>query len=581
MGGVMSKTPSISFGFGRAIAALGALALLSGSCGQPASDGRPPNVIIVLTDDQGYGDLGAHGNDKIRTPSLDRFAAEGVELTNFYVSPVCAPTRASLLTGRYYYRTGVVHTSRGGAKMHADEVTLAERLRDAGYRTGIFGKWHLGDNYPMRPMDQGFEESLIHKSGGINQTPDRPNDYFDPLLWKNGQRFEAKGYCTDVFFDAAIEFIEQNRSEPFFMYLPTNAPHTPLIVADDYAQPYFSEGLDETTARVYGMVENIDENFGRLLAKLEELDLRENTLVVFVSDNGQQQERYAAGLRGLKSSTYEGGIRAISLWQWPRELKKPVTVSSVAAHIDVAPTILRAVGAKPGTDLDGVSLLPALRGEQAGLGDRALFSQRHRGLTPRRYQNAAVRRESYKLVLGPGTFSHEAWTVPDKLPAELYDLSEDPAEANDLAAERPEIVEDLRSRYEAWFEEVSSSRSFKPGVIHIGSEAETLSVLCRYQDFTYMDGQPTTWKTVIDRAGRYEVRVKREEDAWWSGPASIYVSVNGEVREEMLVSREDHASFDLPAGPAELDAWAQSPGTDREIVVDNSAVGNVEMKWVE
>lgn len=180
-----------------------------------------PNVVLVMTDDQGYGDLGLHDNPHIRTPNLDRFAREGVQFSRFYVSAVCAPTRAALLTGRYPYRTGVIHTSRGGAKMFGDELTIAELLRDAGYRTGIFGRWHLGDNYPMRPTDQGFQESLIHKSGGIGQGPDAPNSYFDPRLWHN-EPLQTKGYCTDVFFDAAVAFIEQNREKPFFVYLPTS-----------------------------------------------------------------------------------------------------------------------------------------------------------------------------------------------------------------------------------------------------------------------------------------------------------------------------------------------------------------------
>jgi len=188
------------------VVALAAGGMVLGCCASGGFSSAPPNVILVLTDDQGYGDAGIHGNTVIRTPNLDRFASEGVEFTRFYVEPLCAPTRASLMTGRYYYRTGVLHTSRGGAKMHAEEVTLAEILRARGYRTGIFGKWHLGDNYPMRPMDQGFDEALWFKAGGIGQAPDKPNSYFDPWLWRNGKRFHASGYCTDVFFGAAIDF---------------------------------------------------------------------------------------------------------------------------------------------------------------------------------------------------------------------------------------------------------------------------------------------------------------------------------------------------------------------------------------
>ncbi|MEQ9070753.1 MAG: arylsulfatase, partial [Gimesia chilikensis] len=284
-----------------------------------AAEGKQPNVILLLTDDQGYGDVGFHGNAQIRTPHMDELARQGMELTRFYCSPVCAPTRASLMTGRYYYRSGVVHTSRGGAKMYGEETTLAEMLQGAGYATGIFGKWHLGDNYPMRPQDQGFAESLVHRSGGIGQAPDKPNSYFDPWLWKNGQREQGKGYCTDLFFDAALEFMDRQAQagKPFFVYLPTNAPHTPLEIADSYWKPYQEQGLDETTARVYGMVENLDKNLGRLMAHLDQTKLKENTILIFLGDNGPQQKRYTAGLRGRKSWVYEGGIRVPFVATWP------------------------------------------------------------------------------------------------------------------------------------------------------------------------------------------------------------------------------------------------------------------------
>ena len=271
----------------------------------PATAGKPPNIILVLTDDQGYGDIGIHGNDKIRTPNLDRFATEGIEFTHFYVSPVCAPTRASLMTGRYHYRSGVLETYRGGARMDGDEVTLAELLKAVGYRTGIFGKWHLGDSYPMRAIDQGFEEALVLKAGGITQPPDRPNSYFDPLLWENGKPVRRTGYCTDIFFNAALDFIARNREHPFFAYIPTNAPHTPLQVSEHYAAPYRAMGLDDDTARVYGMEQNIDENFGRLLAKLDELDLRRNT----IADRHQRQRPATAALHGRLARPQDPGLR--------------------------------------------------------------------------------------------------------------------------------------------------------------------------------------------------------------------------------------------------------------------------------
>jgi arylsulfatase A-like enzyme len=399
----------------KALPALLCLLLLAATPAQPQTaaqlqpGSQPPNILLILTDDQGYGDIGVHGNEKIRTPNLDRFAGEGVEFTRFYVSPVCSPTRASLMTGRYYYRSGVVHTSRGGAKMHGDEITIAELLKKAGYRTGIFGKWHLGDAYPMRPNDQGFDETLVHKSGAITQAPDVPNSYFDPLLWENGEAVRRKGYCTDVFFDAAIEFISQNRNRPFFAYIPTNAPHTPLEISDNYIAPYRAMGLDDATARIYGMVENIDDNFGRLLAKLDELDLRRNTVVIFISDNGPQQQRYTAGLRDRKSSVYEGGIRALSFWQWPAGFQQQRKLETLAAHIDVAPTLAQIAGGieDPARPFDGKSLLPRLQGEQQPWPERTLFFQVHRGLKPQLYRNAAVQTDRYKLVLTPGAFNGE------------------------------------------------------------------------------------------------------------------------------------------------------------------------------
>ncbi|MBI1353984.1 MAG: sulfatase-like hydrolase/transferase [Acidobacteria bacterium] len=384
------------------------LALLLIGSGCATEQAVRPNFVLVLTDDQGYGDLAAHGNEHIRTPNLDRMAREGVEFERFYVEPVCAPTRSALMTGRYHYRTGIIHTSRGGAKMHSDETTLAEMLRAAGYRTGIFGKWHLGDNDPMRPIDQGFEEAVWHKSGGIDQSPDRPNSYFDPWLYRGAERFQAKGYCTDVFFREALDFIGRHADEPFFVYLPTNAPHDPLQVADELWKPYAEMGLDEKTARVYGMVQNIDDNMGRLFEKLDALGLRENTVVVFLTDNGPQRARYVAGLRGTKSDVYEGGIRSISLWQGP-DFAAPRKVERFGAHVDVVPTFLEAAGLEPpaGVRLDGRSLLPLLRGEGAEWPERTHFTQVHRGLDVHLAHNAAAITDRYKLVLSPDTFAQE------------------------------------------------------------------------------------------------------------------------------------------------------------------------------
>ncbi|MFW6164407.1 MAG: arylsulfatase, partial [Planctomycetota bacterium] len=326
-------------------------ALAAMARGAFAQRGKRPNVVLVMTDDQGIGDMSCHGNEKLDTPNIDRLAREGVEFTQFLVCPVCAPTRACLMTGRYNYRTGVTDTYLGRAMMHADEVTVAEMLGQGGYRTAIYGKWHLGDNYPLRPEDQGFHEAIVHNGGGIGQPSDPPGSgYFDPVLRHNGEWKKYEGYCTDVYFDQALEFIQANRDRPFFVYLPTNAPHGPFIVADDLWKPFKAKGLDARTAKVYGMVKNIDENIGRLLAKLEELELAENTIVIFLCDNGPNGRRYTMGLRGHKGSVYEGGIRTAFFVRWPSVTAKRAGAKDhhLAAHIDLAPTLLDACGvAKP------------------------------------------------------------------------------------------------------------------------------------------------------------------------------------------------------------------------------------------
>ncbi len=560
------------------IKALAVFLLRDGSVTAQAADvTERPNVIIVLTDDQGYGDVGVHGNDKVKTPNLDRFAQQGVQLRHFYCSPVCAPTRASLLTGRYFYRTGVIHTSRGGAKMHGDEVTLAEMLRQAGYAAGIFGKWHLGDNYPMRPMDQGFDESLIHKSGAIGQTPDSPNDYFDPLLWHNGREFRAKGYCTDVFFEAAIEFIESNQNQPFLVYLPTNAPHTPLTIDERYVEPYRAMGLNDTTARAYGMVQSIDENFGQLLETLDRLRLRRNTLLIFLTDNGPQQRRYNAGLNGRKASVYEGGIRVPCFVQWPAAIGGPARIDHIAAHIDLAPTVLAACGVETpdNASFDGTNLMPLLRGESENWPDRTLFFQVHRGLSPQRYHNAAVRTPRYKLLFSPTTFSKERIELPADPPAELYDLHADPGEQRNLADEHAELVANLRERYDVWFDDVKSTRNFTPGAIHIGTDHENPTLLCRYQDSAYVDGQPTTWSVVIERAGQYELTIDRGDE---TTATVMHVSIDGKLSSQPLAEGTRTAVFRLPKGPAKLDIWVQQPNTQRQRIIDNNTRGNVTVR---
>ncbi len=451
---------------------------------------KRPNVLLIITDDQGHGDLGFHGNPKIRTPQLDKFARESVQFQRFYVSPVCAPTRASLMTGRYNYRTGVVDTYLGRAMMHPEEVTLAEMMAAAGYRTGIFGKWHLGDNYPMRPIDQGFQESLVHKGGGIGQPSDPPGggSYFDPLLQHNGTTVRAKGYCTNAFTDATMKFIEESGEKPFFAYLAFNCPHTPLQVSEQDYLPYSRMNLasgefpaigqplprdpsHDETARIYGMITNIDDNLGRLFQRLESLKLSGDTIVLFMTDNGPQQVRYNSGLRDRKGSVYEGGIRVPFFVRWPGRLQEGLKVDRIAAHIDVAPTLLELCGISrpPGVSFDGASLQPLLLGKTENWPDRTLYVQWHRGDQPELYRSFAVQSQRFKLVQPLGAGERAA---PPNAALELYDIAADPFELKNIAGGHPDIVKSLRQGYEAWFRDVSASRGYAPPRIHLGSPRE-------------------------------------------------------------------------------------------------------------
>lgn len=515
-----------------------------------AAPAKRPNVILAITDDQGYGDLGAHGNPYIRTPNLDRFAAESVHVPNFCVSPVCAPTRACLMTGRYNYRTGVVDTYLGRAMMHSDEITIAELLSNAGYRTGIFGKWHLGDNYPMRPNDQGFQESLVHKGGGIGQPSDPPggDSYFDSVLYRNGEAVKTEGYCTDVFADAAVEFIRRSNGQPFFAYLATNAPHTPLEIEDRYVKPYLDMGLDETTAKIYGMVENVDENMGKLLAALKANGLEEDTVVIFLTDNGPQQNRYNAGLRGRKGQVYDGGIRVPFYIRYGSKWTAGGQIGRMAAHIDILPTLAELCGAEAPQDrkIDGRSLVPLLNGNEDGWEDRTIYLQWHRGDEPEPHRNAAARGDRYKLVNG----------------GELYDLKNDPRELNDIAASHPQIVEKMRADYEAWFEDVSSTRGYDPPRIFIGTPRENPVMLTR-QDWR---GPKAGWGA--DSLGYWELRAPE------GGEFSIRLLINaapengvahlriGGVERSMDLEKGAvecvFPGAELPAGDLRLEAWVQS-----------------------
>ncbi len=523
-----------------------------------------PNIILVMTDDQGYGDLGTHGNDEIDTPNLDRFASESLGMDRFYVNPLCAPTRASLMTGRYYLRTGILHTSRGAAKMHGDEVTIAELLKGSGYRTGLFGKWHLGENYPMRPQDQGFEETLIHKSGGIGQTPDTDANYFNPILWRNGDLVKADGYCTDLFFDAAIQFLRSDSDKPFFIYVAPNVPHTPLDVARAYSQPFLDQGLDAKTAAIYGMLKNLDENFGTMLDALKEEGQTEDTLVIFMTDNGPTRGRYNAGLRGAKGSVYEGGIRVPFYVRWPSRVDAGRSVDRIAAHIDVLPTLLEAaeVSIPKGLKIDGKSLWPLWSDSEVAENwpERILITQHIKSIAQAPFQNATAISQRYKMIAYPNT-ANDANFRPDYsgLDIALYDLIEDEDESESISSSKPEVLAQLQKAYENWFAEMEATRGFEPGIIHLGTENENPVLLCRYQDGHRrfgIDPEPVGWPVLIEEPGIYRIIVRDSGELKSDGKALV-ASWNGKIERWRSPESIRFMEIELDPGKGFLDVWME------------------------
>jgi arylsulfatase A-like enzyme len=541
---------------------------------------RQPNVVIILTDDQGFGELGATGNPVVRTPNIDRFAKQCVSLLDFHVQPVCSPTRAGLMTGRDYYRTAVTDTYMGRSLMDPNETTIAQMFAGAGYHTGIFGKWHLGDTYPRRPMDKGFQESLVLNGGGLSQPGDPPDPwdergaYFNPWLRHNGAWERTKGYVSDILTTAAMDFIEMQKGQPFLVYLPFNCPHAPHEVPAKYlahyppqvfapanfpsrGHPMPAEHDAKQLAAIYGMIENIDENVARLLAKLDELKLADNTIVVLFSDNGcQAYKGYNAGFLGYKGSPYEGGTHQFCFVRWPAQLQAGRTVDRLAANIDLTPTLLDLCGvAKPGAvKFDGVSLAPLLRGEKADWPDRNLFFQWHRGDVPQRYQNCAVRSQNWKLVQALGGPKENG---NGQKQFELFDMMHDPLEMHDVAAEHPDQVAHLKAAYDAWFDELNRERDFRqPQTTFVGTRFENPVLL------TQQDAHPSSskgrgifyWDLNITSAARYDIKLLF---APVKGPGTAQLDCAGVSVKQPLAADEKECEFKnilLPAGTGRFEA---------------------------
>ncbi len=514
-----ARVPSGATGPTRRTFLAAAVATASPACLRSAE--TPPNVVIVITDDQGYGDLGCHGNPALRTPHLDRFHRESARFTDFHVDPLCAPTRAALLTGGYAYRTGVTAAYAGRSILRRDEVTLADILGESGYRTGLFGKWHLGDNWPYRPNERGFRETVACWSGGVTQAADWwGNDYFDDTYYRNTIPERFNGYCTDVFFDEALRFIRENRSRPFFAFIPTNAPHAPYWVSDRYREPYTQMGIEEPLASFYGMIENIDDNFGRLRATLRELRIESNTILIFMTDNGSAvgwRDGHNAGMRAGKGSNYDGGHRVPFFVRWPDGgIGGGVDVPALSAHIDVVPTVLELAGVGfDSSQLDGTSLVPLLHGSppRPQAGGRVHF-----------IQHQQVRRDGEFQMESPRPFYHSAvltdrWRLVGG--EELYDIKADPGQRDDLARANPDVVKDLRDRYESWWAEVTQ-RFDEYLEIPVGSME---APLVRLTSFDWYTGGPPNqraiasaptegpwvngiWAIDVVRAGKYRVSLR-------------------------------------------------------------------------
>ncbi|MBN8824901.1 MULTISPECIES: arylsulfatase [unclassified Spirosoma] len=547
---------------------------------------RRPNIILIMTDDQGYGDFGYYGNPYVKTPNIDRLAARSTRLTNFHTSPVCSPTRASLLTGRYHQRTGVHDTYNGGSIMATEEVTLAEILAENGYRTGIVGKWHLGDNYPYRASEQGFSFSLVEHGGGIGQPGDHPDNffrpdssYFDPTLFRNNTPVKTKGYCTDVFTDAALDFLkasQQTRDQPFFLYVAYNAPHDPLQAPKSYYDQYkelaFNTSFDqqagkdwatmtdkdkEDARRVYAMATNIDDNVGRILAQLKASGLEDNTIILFTTDNGNQQLRFNTGFRGRKSSVYEGGTRTPFFIQGSSLFPVNKDIDTRVAHIDIVPTLLEAVQIpRPASlQLDGESVLSVMQGKTTAR--RTLFYNAWNRGWPEPYRNAALYQDDFKLV----AINADA-QKPERF--ELYNLKTDPYERTDLASANRTLVNQLRVKMDSIFADISASPNLITRRLSLGDPHENPTVLTR-QDWTGLvnnwiaDNGLGYWAVRVQAEGYYDVLL-RCRPVKKGSRALVRI---GPTQRSVLVSEEASTEIRIPhvyvkPGDYSLESWLET-----------------------
>ena len=505
------------------------------SCGEswsPQHALEKPNVILIMTDDQGYGELSFHGNPILKTPQLDRLAGQSVRLHDFHVAPMCTPTRGQLMTGLDAARNGAINVSSGRTLLRADLLTMADFFTYNEYRTGLFGKWHLGDNYPYRPEDRGFQETLWFPSSHISSLPDYwGNNYNDDIYVRNGRRESFSGYCTDVFFENAIAWMSAcaRNDEPFFVYLPTNAPHGPLIAPPEDIQAIeaaFAEAdstgmkpaLKNRLVPYLAMIRNIDTNMGRLMDFIEKEELADNTILIFMTDNGSTfgSQYYNAGMRGNKTQLWEGGHRVPCFFRWPNGgFGEPRIIEGVTHVQDILPTLIDLcnLNRPMQSEFDGISLAPALRGEMAVPDDRMLvinYSRMPIGFDgPSPDSPSIMRREGAGVLWKRWRYLREN---------ELYDLSSDPMQQANVIDSFPEVAEKMRNHLYDWWEQVKDIAN-EPQRVVIGSNEENPMMLtaCDWLD-VFVDQQMQVlrgvrkngfWKLQVDRPGDYEFELRR------------------------------------------------------------------------
>ena len=483
------------------------------TCGATAIAADKPNVVLIITDDQGHGDLSCHGNPVLKTPNLDRLHADAVRLTDYHVAPTCSPTRCALQTGHWTNRTGVWHTIMGRSMLRDNEVTMGDVFKAAGYATAMFGKWHLGDNYPYRPEDRGYTEVLRHGGGGVGQTPDYwDNAYFDGSYWHNSKPVPVKGFCTDVFFDYAKSFIKAQKAagKPFLAYISTNAPHGPMHSPEKYSEPY--KELNVNVANFFGMIANIDDNVGKMRKFLDDEGLTENTIFIFTTDNGSSSgdKVFNSQMRGKKGSEYDGGHRVPFFVHWPQGgLTGGRDVDPLTMQVDVLPTLIDMCGIDSPADVkfDGRSIRSLLENKAGDWPDRIMVTDSQRVKDPIKWRKSSVMTSQWRLVNGE----------------ELYDIKSDPGQKQDVASGHPQVVSRLRDFYDAWWAELEPT--FKQDVaIYLGDDHENPSRLTSHDWITTKstpwnqshvrraqggEGNTGFWNVKVVQSGNYEIRLRR------------------------------------------------------------------------